>query len=178
MEQGSHLCGRCLADPPPFSHVYAVGFHEQALRRAIHQFKFNHRIHLDRGLGSLLYRRLPHDCHYDLIVPVPLHRRRLRKRCYNQSLLLARELGRRCGTEVAAEALIKIRDTRNQQELGAACRRTNLKRAFKLNMEVADKHILLVDDVMTTGETARACSERLLHGGAASVEVAVLGRAI
>lgn len=177
-EQNSHLCGRCLKDPPHFSHVYAVGYHEQALRRAIHQFKFNHRVHLDLALCRLLELRLPRDCHFDLIVPVPLHRRRLRKRGYNQSLLLARQLGRRRGIEVAAQALLKTRDTRNQQELGAARRRTNLKRAFSLNLDVEDKHILLVDDVMTTGETARACSILLRRGGAASIEVAVIGRAV
>jgi ComF family protein len=172
------LCGRCISDPPPFSHVYAVGYHEQALRQAIHQFKFNNKVHLDLALGWLLCSRLPSDCCYDLIVPVPLHWRRLRHRGYNQSLLLARQLGHNLAVEVASNALLKVRDTRNQQELGAARRRTNLKRAFALNLDVSGKHILLVDDVMTTGETVRACSELLCQGGAASVEVAVLGRAI
>jgi ComF family protein len=177
-EQGSHLCGRCIQDPPPFSHVYAVGYHDQALRRAIHQFKFHHRVNLDLALGCLLERCLPRDSRYDLIVPVPLNRRRLRMRGYNQSLLLARQLGRRRGIEVAAQALIKVMETQNQQELGAVSRRINLKHAFFLNMDVANKHILLVDDVMTTGETAKACSALLRRGGAASIEVVVLGRAV
>ncbi|MFK5925438.1 MAG: double zinc ribbon domain-containing protein, partial [Desulfuromusa sp.] len=87
----SHLCGRCIKHPPAYAKVYAVGFYDQSLRHAIHQFKFNHKVGLDRSLGKLLEKIVDKNLKFDLVVPVPLHRNRLQQRGYNQALLLARE---------------------------------------------------------------------------------------
>ena len=173
----SHLCGRCILEPPAYSAAYASALYEGQLRTAIQRFKFHQRPNLDRPLASLLERTLPSNLDVDLLIPVPLHPRRLRRRTYNQALLLARELGRIRGLPTDADVLIKCRITEPQQTLSATQRRQNLHGAFHLGKDVEGKTILLVDDVMTTGVTLDLCSRILLGGGAARVEVAVVGRA-
>ena len=176
-ENSTHLCSRCIERPPAFEKVYTVGRFESRLREAIHQFKFNQRIGLDRPLGITLNRLLPAELELDLIVPVPLHCQRLRQRSYNQSLLLARELSRLRALPVATELLVKPLETVPQQELSARERERNLAQAFCVLGELKGQRVLLVDDVMTTGSTARVCSQALRSAGAREVRVAVVGRA-
>jgi len=174
-----HLCESCLRQPPPYSWVTALGLHEEALRRAVHRFKYQGRVGLDRPLGQLLAAALETGRNWrpDLLVPVPLHRNRLRERTYNQSLLLARVLGRRWQLPVASRLLLRSRPTLPQQGLPAEVRRRNLQGAFVLHRELHGERVLLVDDVLTTGATAGECSRVLLAGGADEVAVAVLARA-
>jgi len=102
---------------------------------------------------------------------------RLRERTYNQSLLLARVLGRHWQLPVASRLLLRSRPTLPQQGLPAEERRRNLRGAFALRRELEGERVLLLDDVLTTGATARECARVLLAGGAGEVAVAVLGRA-
>lgn len=173
----AHLCGRCIRTTPPFSTAYCVGLYEQRLRLAVQQFKFHNRISLDRPLAKLLLRQLPKASRYDLIVPVPLHQRRLQERTYNQSLLLARELGRGLRIPVAAGLLLRNQDTEPQRQLSAKAREKNMRGVFQLQGQLSGEKILLVDDVMTTGATLSACGRELLRGGGKEVQVAVVGRA-
>jgi len=180
-EEGTdHLCESCLRKEPPFVWAQAVGVYEESLRTAIHQFKYHGAVNLDRPLGRLLAAALEEKAarfRPDLLIAVPLHTTRLRERTYNQSLLLARVLGRQWHVPVPARFLVRSRATPPQQGLKAQVRRHNMKGAFSLQGRVAGKKILLVDDVLTTGATVRECSRILLEGGAAEVAVAVLGRA-
>lgn len=176
-DNSSHLCGRCLDQPPPFAKVYPVGCFESSLREAIHQFKFNQRVGLDRPLAVLLDKALPAELDFDLIVPVPLHRWRLQQRSYNQALLLARELARLRNSPVATDLLLKQVETDPQQELSARDRERNLNHVFQVQRQLNGERVLLVDDVMTTGATGRACGRVLLAAGASEVRVAVVGRA-
>ena len=176
-QNSAHLCGRFVANPPFFSKVHAVGCYDSSLRDAIHLFKFNNRVSLDRPLGNLLARSLAADLAVDVIVPVPLHFQRLAERSYNQALLLARDLGRRCRLPVAVELLVKASETVAQQGLSARQRERNLNQVFTLRQPLHGERVLLVDDVMTTGATVRACSRVLRAGGAGAVEVAIIGRA-
>ncbi len=175
-----HLCEACLRSAPPFVSVAAAGVYGDALRRAIHRFKYEGAIDLDRPLSSLLADSvavaLP-DFRADLIVPVPLHPARLRERTYNQALLLARRMGRRTGIPVSPRLLERTRPTPAQQGLSATQRRRNLRGSFAMRSGLDGESVLLVDDVMTTGATARECSRVLMAGGAGRVAVAVLGRA-
>lgn len=175
-----HLCESCLRRAPAFAWVAAAGLYRESLREAVHHFKFRGGIGLDRALARLLALALEVEqpgYRPDLIVPVPLHRRRLRERTYNQALLLARRLGRRWQTPVHPVLLERARHTPPQQGLDAAARRQNLRGAFVLREEVSARRILLIDDVLTTGATTDECSRVLRAGGAAEVGVAVLGRA-
>ncbi|MFO7767004.1 MAG: ComF family protein [Pelovirga sp.] len=173
----SHLCGRCILEPPAYRAAYAAALYQGQLRTAIQRFKFHQRPNLDRPLARLLDEALPPDLKVDLLVSVPLHSGRLRQRTYNQALLLARELARIRHLPTAADVLIKRRATYPQQTLSARERRQNLRGAFSLNTKIEGKTVLLVDDVMTTGVTLDLCSRVLLDGGAASVTVAVVARA-
>ncbi|MCW8858841.1 MAG: ComF family protein [Deltaproteobacteria bacterium] len=173
----SHLCSRCLKKPPPYTQVYAFGLYEDSLREAVHQFKFNRKVGLDRSLGRLLEQSIGSDLNIDLVVPVPLQRKRLQQRSYNQALLLAREVARTRSYTMDAGLLVKTKETALQHDLPAREREKNLHGAFRLERQLSGEDVLLIDDVMTTGATVAACSQVLLAGGAGSVNVAVMARA-
>lgn len=174
-----HLCASCLAeDQPLFERVIVGGLFEGALQEAIHRFKYRGQIGLDLPLAELLLtqlRRQPET--FDLVLPVPLHLKRLRQRTYNQSLLLAKQIARHYQAPCLPQLLQRQIDTISQQGLSAAQRRRNLRRAFVASAAVAGRNILLIDDVMTTGATARECSRALRKAGATAITVAVLARA-
>lgn len=174
-----HLCESCLRLEPTFAWVTALGLYGGALRTAIHRFKYQEAIFLDRPLGLLLAAAVTAerpDFRPDLLLPVPLHGTRLRRRTYNQALLLARRLGRNWRVPVPPRLLVRSRPTAPQQGLVLEARRRNLRGAFSLTSEVKGKKILLIDDVLTTGATADECCRVLRDGGAGEIGVAVLGR--
>jgi ComF family protein len=113
-----------------------------------------------------------------VLVPVPLHPRRLRERGFNQSELLAQALGRRSGLVVAPEALVRRKETPPQTGLTAAARRSNVSGAFTVRRRsrVAGRVVVLVDDVVTTGATARACAAALRAAGTTEVRLVTAAR--
>jgi ComF family protein len=121
-----------------------------------------------------------HIADYSLIVPVPLHPRRLRQRGFNQSVILAREIVKRCGIAMDFRALRRIVDTESQAGLKKEERRSNIRRAFSIPdpERVRGRRILLVDDVYTTGSTLGECARILLKGGAEAVGALTLARAL
>jgi ComF family protein len=116
----------------------------------------------------------------EALVPVPLHPRRQRQRGFNQSELLAQALGRSAGIDVAADALVRRQDTRSQTGLSAAARRANMKGAFAVRRRarIADRAVVLVDDVLTTGATASACAQALRASGAREVRLLTAARVV
>jgi len=175
-----HLCPGCLKRPPPFTTTYAAGHYSGTLKAAIHKMKYRQQLGLARPLGELLALQLAADLSGfvpDALLPVPLHRKRLRQRGYNQALEMARPIGRLLKVPVEARLLQRTRPTAAQQGLSAQDRRSNLHNAFCVNEAVNGARLLLVDDVMTTGETARACCQVLVRSGAREVRVAVVARA-
>ncbi|MBE0503224.1 MAG: ComF family protein [Desulfuromonadales bacterium] len=177
---GDHVCGECLLHPPDFAWTVAAGLYEETLRHAIHRFKFDGSIALDRPLARLLEAAWQHTAPAwipDLIVPVPLHPRRLCQRTYNQALLIARELGRHRQIPVDPCLLVRNLPTVAQAGLTARERHRNLRGAFALTRPLAGEKVLLIDDVMTTGTTARICASVLSSNGAGEVALAVLARA-
>jgi ComF family protein len=134
-----------------------------------------------RLLGSLMADRaeaLFNIREYDLIVPVPLHRHRLKERGFNQSLLLARSIAGNFDMPVDFESLRRIRETGPQVNLGGAERADNVKGAFAAGDSVKGKKVLLIDDVLTTGSTVRECAKTLLGKGALEVAVYTAARAV
>lgn len=176
-ENSSHLCGRCLSKTPPYRRVFAYGHYDGMLRKAIHQFKFNGKVGIDRYLAGLIDQCLTPDLEIDLVVPVPLHVSSLKKRGYNQALLLARELSRLRPWRVETKLLKKTISTPPQHDLSAEQRARNLRGAFEVVRPLAGETVLLVDDVMTTGATVDVCSSALLQAGARDVFVVVVARA-
>ncbi|MUM78773.1 ComF family protein [Pseudodesulfovibrio sp. F-1] len=179
------VCAECRLDPPPWDRLHFHGPYSAALRDLIIDFKFHGGLHRTRLLVSLAaeaYRRgtaavAPDMALPDLIVPVPLHPRRVRERGYNQSLELARGLGRALGRPVAANALGRVRHTAPQSSLDMAQRRENIRDAFVAAEMVRGKALLLVDDVYTTGATLTECARTLRRAGAAGMDALVLARA-
>ncbi|MDF1579365.1 MAG: ComF family protein [Desulfuromonadales bacterium] len=177
---GTHFCAGCLRHPPAFSQIYFHGIYTHLLRDVIHRFKYQEDISLARPLGRLLLSTAGEDIDTfrpEVIVPVPLHPARIRQRCYNQALLVARELARNSRCPVPWQALRRIRPTLSQQGLPAATRRKNVRGAFAADGQHVDgKRVLLVDDVMTTGATLNECARTLRRAGAQQVAAAVVAR--
>jgi ComF family protein len=160
-----------------FDYAACFGFHEGTLRTLIHLFKYSGMKPLAGPLGALLNRVLPPELEFDAVVPVPLHWRKKWSRGFNQSELLARQVGRQRRIPVL-NALRRRRNTATQAGLANAGRRRNVAGAFMERSAGAlrGKRILLIDDVMTTGATANACASVLKRCGAKSVSLLTLAR--
>lgn len=176
-----HLCGSCITDPPPFSAARAALLFEGSTRELIHQFKYSKRVILRRPLGFLASSYLDgfaHEFGADLILPVPLHVKRLKERGFNQAILLGEIFSQRWGVDLSRNNLRRIRWTEPQVNLGAAERASNVKGAFAVDdaKEIAGKRIFLIDDVYTTGSTAKECSRVLMKEGAEEIAVLTIAR--
>ena len=162
-----------------FSWARGVLIYDDASAKAIHRFKYNRDTTYSRPLGSIIssYSELKG---LDMVIPVPLHIKRLRERGFNQSRLLARRVGTVWGVPVRADVLARAAATLPQTDLGAEDRRANVRGAFTLRRPgvVVGRHVLLVDDIMTTGATAGECAALLRDAGAATVGVVTVARVV
>lgn len=175
------VCASCELNPPIFGTARAPLLYDDGARRLILPLKHGDRTdlalplagHMARVGGELLARA-------DILVPVPLHWRRLFKRRYNQAALLARHLAARVGKPLIPDALRRIRPTTPLGGLSAFERRVAVDGVFIVApgylLRLQGKRILLVDDVMTSGATANACARALLAAGAAAVDVLAAAR--
>jgi ComF family protein len=184
-----HTCAVCLSREPQFVAARAWACYpreeleEHPLRRVVQKFKYGRKVSLGKPLGQLMARgcrEFLNGFQADLIVPVPLHRKRLRWRGFNQSLVLARQIGR--AYDIPADPFVLRRDheTAPQTQLDEDARRRNVRGAFALNPDrsVDSKSVLLVDDVYTSGATVNECSRILKRNGAKQVFVLTLARAV
>jgi ComF family protein len=179
-EGADHFCGGCMENAPAFDAARSIGVYAGALRKAIHLLKYTSRPLLAAPLGMLLAQqgRQLLDQDHDLIIPVPLHARRVRQRGFNQSLALAREVGKRWGIAVAAEGMERARWTDPQTMLHERQRQRNVRDAFRCTTIVEMKKILLIDDVYTSGSTANECAKVLKRNGARRITVLTLARTL
>lgn len=169
-----HICEDCISNPPAFSSVHIYGIYSGVLATAINLMKFSGIKRLSRPLARLLMDLDIPDA--DVVIPVPMTKKSLLKRGFNQSLLIAREISKRKGIPLDIDSLQKIKETLPQVGLKAEERTRNLRGVFSVTGEVKDKEILLIDDVMTTGTTLRECSKAILKAGAAKVRCLVIAR--
>jgi ComF family protein len=173
------LCGSCLHSPPPYAFVYRFADYAPPLDRIIQQLKFNQKLHLARLLGKLMARDIQQQALAlpDVLLPVPLHKQRLQQRGYNQAAEVARILAATLGIKLDLHSCVRRTSTREQTGLPAKQRKINIKDAFHVRNAMQDKHVAIVDDVMTTGSTVSELSHALLKQGAKRVDVWVCARA-
>lgn len=174
-------CGWCRRTGPAFDAARSALRFRGPIRHAMHRFKYNRATHLSADLGGLLAGCV--HAHFgaelfDSITYVPLYPSKARERSYNQSRLLAENLGRRLQVPVVRNALQRVRFTRTQTRLNADERKQNVRGAFRASMPgwIDGRRWLLVDDVMTTGATVDECARVLKAHGAVSVTVVTVAR--
>ncbi len=169
-------CQSCARDQPRIDGIRAATRYEHAVREAIHRLKYSGQVALAEPLAAYLELAASGE-DPSVIAPVPLHPKRLQARGYNQSELLARQLGQRLGRPVAG-LLARVRETEDQIGLKRNERQANVKGAFDCPSpeDVRGQSVLLVDDVCTTGSTLFACADSLYRAKAASVRAVVVAR--
>lgn len=171
------VCGRCLWRPPPYVAIHVPFRYERPIDWLVRRLKFRGDLAAGRLLGELLAREVgPRLAGTDLIVPLPLHRRRLVERGFNQADELARPLARLLRARRVPAGLERVRATPPQMDLPAKRRRANVRGAFVLPRPLSGR-VVLIDDVVTTASTLREGARQLARGPACRVTVVAVARA-
>ena len=169
----AHYCGNCLRDRNSFDIARSVVVYKGAMREAVQVLKYG-RYAAGVGAFGMLFREVFADSAFlssDLIVPVPLHVRRLRERGFNQSTILARQFFPELRSSIKPRALVRHRHTASQTSLSRRQRLANIKGAFRVPRPeiIKDKSVTLVDDIFTTGATINECARVLRQAGAKKI---------
>jgi len=181
-EGSDHLCGDCLAGERPYAVARSMATYDGAMLDAIHKFKYHGKTGIGKTLGNIMAdfaSGIWDMTAFDLIIPVPLHIRRLRERGFNQALILSRPLSRRFKIPLDFASLKRVRLTPPQVGLSKKERSINVRGAFSVIKpdRIDGKKILLIDDVYTTGSTLSECSRVLIDAGASAAAVFTAARA-
>lgn len=172
------VCLKCASDPPPYDRVLSVCRYEGLMREVILKFKYRKSTVFKKFLSELIFTMISDkEISPDILTFVPLHWTKMIRRGYNQSALIARELSGYMGTGVRYGILRKIRNTPSQAGLKKQDRERNLKSSFSAR-GVEGKSVMVIDDVITTGQTAREISRALKDAGASEVVFVSVGRTI
>ncbi len=173
-----HRCGACQQHPPAFHRALAPFVYAAPIDRLIQDLKYRQRLETARLLGARLADYVAsRDPEIDVIVPVPLHAKRLRERGYNQSLEIARPVAEQLGLRLDYQSGQRTRATPPQTSLPPKARQRNVRNAFKVTGSFKGARVAVLDDVMTTGHTVNAFATCLKKAGAKSIELWVVARA-
>jgi ComF family protein len=181
------ICGHCLNEKSKGKLIFrAIGKYDGVLKEAIHIFKYKKRKKLGMILAKFFIKNALENEEIkrniiltsDAIIPVPLHKSRLREREYNQSEILANELSKYTGLPVVPNWLVRVKHTLPQSTLSKEQRERNVKGVFSVKQNMNIKRIILVDDIITTGATAKECANVLFSVGVEEIKVLALSRAM
>lgn len=177
-------CGACLQRPPPQHAARAVFSYRYPLDHLVRRFKFNNDQASGKLLGQLFAQHVlpvaasPIAASGIVLLPVPLHAKRLRERGFNQAELLAQAISAQHGCQLNNKLLERIRETQVQSDMSAQARRRNVRNAFSVRSAMLPQHVAIVDDVVTTGSTTREIAALLRNCGVAKIEVWSLARTV
>ena len=172
-------CGECLTNKRPWDYFSFYGYYRDILRQIITEFKYRGDfacLGILQGLLCKAYLKADSDFDPDIIIPVPIHKNRLKLRGFNQSLEISRKLSRLIGVPIERNILVRTKDTVSQVGLKKSEREKNVKNVFCVIGDIKGINIVLVDDVYTSGATASECSKVLKAAGAGMVGVLVVAR--
>lgn len=155
----STYCGRCITTPPPFESTTALFHYTPPISKFITQLKFNRRLLFANLLGKLLAEKI--STLPECIIPIPLHKTRLRHRGFNQSLEIAKPIAKRLNIPIDTHSFIRSKNTNPHSQLPAKERKQNIKKAFISKRPLTAKHVAIIDDVVTTGSTVIEFSKLL-----------------
>lgn len=175
--QDGNLCGECLQRPPAFDQAQALFGYGFPVDRLVQALKYSHSLLVAEWLGRRLAVQVD-GRDIDAVIALPLHPDRLRQRGFNQSLEIARPIARHLHRPLLTDICERTRATPPQADMPLTERARNVRHAFACNGPLGNLHILLVDDVMTTGATLHECARALKEAGARTVSVAVAARAV
>lgn len=176
------LCGRCIQKSPAFDYAYSPFRYEDEIIGLVHQLKFSEKISYARSIGEMLLTRLEQDLlpeqgRPDCLLPVSLHESRLRQRGFNQSIEISRVLAKKLEIPIEYKAVVRQRSTVAQTGLNAKQRQKNIKGAFNVVRPLNYQHVLIIDDVMTTGATVNELAKVLKKNKVERVGVLSIARA-
>jgi len=172
----AEICGACTNRDLHFNYAFTPFQFDGFIRDAIYQFKFNNKLNQGKLLAQLLLQYIDEKQLVipEIVMPVPLHKKRIQQRGYNQALEIARIVSKEIGSELNYDAVYRNRDTTVQMDLPAKQRHKNVKDAFSIKndaINLKNKHVCIVDDVMTTGNTVNEVAKCIKKAGAGSVDI-------
>lgn len=176
LNQPDGICGECRNDKPAFSTTYCAAIYQAPVDTWVQQLKFGDRLDRARIMAESLSTLLTDVDHNIPIIPVPLHPKRLRKRGYNQAFEVAKIICKQQNRPLLSDVLVRTKNTKMQAELHEKQRAANVRAAFELVKGIDSSAVILLDDVMTTGQTLRSVSNCLVKAGVNNVIVAVFSR--
>jgi len=175
----SHVCGECLRQPPAFDHAICTFYYSHPIDYLIQQMKFHAQLSVTRTLASFMQQSVITRAQpVEAIVPVPLHRQRLRQRGFNQALELARPLARALKIPLLERSVIRKHNTLAQSSLPLSERSNNLKHAFHILEPLSYRSVAIVDDVMTSAQTAHSLALLLKKHGVEQVSIWCIARSV
>ena len=167
-----NTCSSCSQVKFYFNRAFSPCVYTGTIKKLIHEFKYSGKDYLGKSLGALMNEfirdyHLPIE-HLDFIIPVPLHKSRLREREFNQAEILSQEVGKEFNKMILTDALIRSKPTKTQTELAIGERRQNVEKSFRVSRPeiIRDANLLLIDDVLTTGATSNEAARSLKEAGA------------
>lgn len=176
-------CDACAISPPRYGKLRSIAFYQTTLQEAIHLFKFEKKKVFAQHLIQLTKARMPTDCciaEYDFVLPIPIHKKRLRERGFNQAELLANAIAKMENVPVLTDVLVRHRHTVAQSSLDREARQQNIIGAFEIRNPkiISGKRLLVIDDVFTTGATIREVVSELWTADPAEIDVLTVARTL
>lgn len=172
------ICGHCLKKSPSFTRTLAVFGYRFPLDRLIQAMKYEEQLALSHLFSEKLIQRISPAGLPDYVIPMPLHPDKLKRRGFNQALLIAARLARTLDRPLLTHACQRLRDTPSQSSLTWKERKKNVRGAFRCDVDLSGKHIALVDDVLTTGASLNALADAVQKRGAAEISAWVVARTL